>query len=73
MHLLPQSFDIADDLILLPRSFVGMTALLLPAVVRFYSKSLLHLLPRQAFSIQGPAKRLAVGVIEPFQPGSDVP
>jgi hypothetical protein len=57
MHLLPQSFDFASDLILLPRALVGMAALLLPAVVRFYSKSLPHLLPRQAFSILGPALR----------------
>ena len=50
-------------LLLLPRCFefqtahsssqgasVGTAALLLPAVVRFFSKSLPHLLPRQAFS-----------------------
>src|SRR5688572_4480578 len=30
----------------------GTTALLLPAVVRFFSKSLPHLLPRQAFSFE---------------------
>ncbi|KAA3518754.1 hypothetical protein DXT89_06445 [Agrobacterium vitis] len=28
---------------------MGMTALLLPVVIRFFSKSLPHLLPRQAF------------------------
>jgi hypothetical protein len=44
--LLPQSFEFASDLILLPRALAGMAALLLPAVVRFYSKSLPHLLPR---------------------------
>ncbi len=33
---------------------VGTAALLLPAVVRFFSKSLPHLLPRQAFSFSGP-------------------
>ena len=34
---------------------VGTAALLLPAVVRFFSESLPHLLPRQAFSFSGPA------------------
>jgi hypothetical protein len=50
MHLLPQSFVFAGDLILLPRALAGTAALLLPAAVRLFSKSLPHLLPRQAFS-----------------------
>ncbi|KAA6488500.1 hypothetical protein DXT98_08940 [Agrobacterium sp. ICMP 7243] len=50
MHLLPRPFGDAGALILLPRSPAGTAALLLPAAVRFFSKSLPHLLPRQAFS-----------------------
>ncbi|PDT32728.1 hypothetical protein CO671_27735 [Rhizobium sp. M10] len=53
MHLLPHPFDMQAP-ILLPRSPAGTTALLLPAVVRFFSKSLPHLLPRQAFSFWPP-------------------
>ena len=50
MHLLPQSFDSSDGPLLLPRGVCGTAALLLPAAVRFFSESLPHLLPRQAFS-----------------------
>ncbi|PDV86566.1 hypothetical protein CO652_21120 [Rhizobium sp. H4] len=53
MHLLPHPFDMQAP-ILLPRSPAGTAALLLPAVVRFFSKSLPHLLPRQAFSFWPP-------------------
>ncbi|TAZ68852.1 hypothetical protein ELH68_30790 (plasmid) [Rhizobium ruizarguesonis] len=49
MHLLPHPFDVQAPHPP-PRVVCGMTALLLPAVVRFFSKSLPHLLPRQAFS-----------------------
>ncbi|PCK83491.1 hypothetical protein CPT32_28950 [Rhizobium sophoriradicis] len=53
MHLLPHPFDMQAP-VLLPGSPAGTTALLLPAVVRFFSKSLPHLLPRQAFSFWPP-------------------
>ena len=50
MHLLPQSFEFAGNSLLLPELLAGTAALLLPAAVRFFSKSLPHLLPRRAFS-----------------------
>ena len=43
----------SDGPLLLPRASVGTAALLLPAVGRLFSKSLPHLLPRQAFSFSG--------------------
>ncbi len=36
--------------LLLPRAFAGTATLLLPVAVQLFSKSLPHLLPRQAFS-----------------------
>ncbi|QCI99667.1 hypothetical protein CFBP5473_16965 [Agrobacterium larrymoorei] len=61
MHLLPQSFEFQMSLSSSQRAFGGTAALLLPAAVRFFSKSLPHLLPRQAFSFLGllffPAQR----------------
>jgi len=52
MHLLPQSFVLSGASLLLPGASVGTAALLLPAAVRFFSESLPHLLPRQAFSFR---------------------
>ncbi|KAB1087291.1 hypothetical protein F4V91_13180 [Neorhizobium galegae] len=53
MHLLPQSFVLSDGPLLLLGTSVGTVALLLPAAVRFFTESLPHLLPRQAFSFWG--------------------
>jgi hypothetical protein len=39
MHLLPQSFEITKDPLLLPGSFVGSATLLLPVADRFFSKA----------------------------------
>ena len=49
MHLLPQSFEAQTVHSSSQGTSAGTAALLLPAVVRFFSKSLPHLLPRQAF------------------------
>jgi len=48
MHLLPQGFEF-QTANLLPGTSEGTATLLLPVAVRFFSKSLPHLLPRQAF------------------------
>jgi hypothetical protein len=53
MHLLPQSFVFQMAHSSSQGASDGITALLLPAVIRFFSKSLPHLLPRQAFSFKG--------------------
>ena len=55
MHLLPQSFGFQTAHSSSQGASVGTAALLLPVAVRFFSKSLPHLLPRQAFSFSGPA------------------
>ena len=54
MHLLPQSFEFRRPTPPPKGASVGTAALLLPAVVRFFSESLPHLLPRQAFSFPQP-------------------
>ncbi|TAY41835.1 hypothetical protein E0H72_01880 [Rhizobium leguminosarum bv. viciae] len=54
MHLLPQSFDFQMAHSSSQGTSVGTAALLLPVAVRF-SKSLPHLLPRQAFSYPEPS------------------
>jgi hypothetical protein len=50
MHLLPQSFEFQTAHSSSQGTSVGTAALLLPVAVRFFSKSLPHLLPRRAFS-----------------------
>ncbi|HBF32516.1 MAG TPA: hypothetical protein DDW73_23315 [Rhizobium sp.] len=52
MHLLPQSFVFQTTHSSSQGASVGTAALLLPAAVRFFSESLPHLLPRQAFSLE---------------------
>src|SRR5882724_8619876 len=39
MHLLPQSFGLLGDLLLLPGSSIGSATLLLPVADRFFSKA----------------------------------
>jgi len=50
----PAKLRVSGASLLLPGASVGTAALLLPAAVRFFSESLPHLLPRQAFSFSGP-------------------
>jgi hypothetical protein len=50
MHLLPQSFVFQATHSSSQGKPEGTAALLLPVAVRSFSKSLPHLLPRQAFS-----------------------